>query len=122
MSATQAPVSPHRSIRDRAGDMASAAMPSRLGAPGTTRAAISGPIMRVGQGILVAVIVLILLGELYSTDIVANPDNANVFTNLTGTFGDYGEVAFIMIGLGLIALGASVALSYFGGFGGNGDR
>jgi hypothetical protein len=84
----------------------------------TTTAAISGRVMTVGKAILVAVIMLIVLGELYSTQIVANPDNPNIFTNLTTTFGDYGVVAFTMIGLGLIAAGASAALAYFGSFGG----
>jgi len=81
-----------------------------------TSAAIAGRVMTVGQAILVAVIMLIVLGELYSTDIVANPTNPNVFTNLTTTFGDYGSVAFTMIGLGLIAAGAAAALAYFGAF------
>ena len=85
-----------------------------------TQAHVSGPVMQIGQAILVAVIILIILGELYATDIVANPDNPNTFTNLTETFAQYGETAYIMVGLGLIALGASVALSYFGGFGGGG--
>lgn len=82
----------------------------------TTYAAIAGRVMTVGQAILVAVIMLIVLGELYATDIVANPTNPNVFTNLTTTFGNYGSVAFTMIGLGLIAAGASAALAYFGAF------
>jgi len=85
-----------------------------------TRAGVAGPVMTIGRAILVAVVILIVLGELYATDIVANPTNPNTFTNLTSTFASYGETAYIMVGLGLIALGASVALSFFGGFGGGG--
>jgi hypothetical protein len=88
----------------------------------TTTATVAGPVMTIGRAILVAVIILIVLGELYATDIVANPTNPNTFTNLTTTFASYGETAYIMIGLGLIALGASVALSYFGAFSGGNDR
>lgn len=168
-----------------------------------TRANISGAVIMVGKAVLVAVIILILLGELYGTTIVAEPwvdasptatvtenqtvaagglntlnvttadwyyDNGtnaetvtnattgaaltegtdyefytngtienlagsetkmevtysyftqNTFQSLTATFASYGETAFIMIGLGLIALGASVALAFFGGFGRNGGR
>lgn len=88
--------------------------------PLVTRAPVAGPVMTIGRAILVAVVILIVLGELYATDIVANPTNPNTFTNLTSTFASYGETAYIMVGLGLIALGASVALSFFGGFGGGG--
>ena len=88
--------------------------------PLVTRAPVAGPVMTIGRAILVAVVILIVLGELYATDIVANPTNPNTFTNLTKTFASYGETAYIMVGLGLIALGASVALSFFGGFGGGG--
>lgn len=88
----------------------------------STTATVAGPIMTIGRAILVSVIILIVLGELYNTDIVANPTNPNTFTNLTTTFAQYGETAYIMVGLGLIALGASVALSYFGAFSGGGGR
>ncbi len=170
-----------------------------------TRANVAGPVMMIGRAILVAVIILIVLGQLYATSIVAEPwdgatptdtvtenqtisasgsttvnvsdadwyyddgENAetvvnasddtaltegtdyefytngtlenldssevtmeitysyfteNSFQALTATFAEYGEIAYIMVGLGLIALGASVALSYFGGFssGGRGGR
>ena len=169
----------------------------------TTRVDVSGPVMQIGQAILVAVIILIILGELFAIGLVAEPwfesdptatvtenqtvaaganqalnvttadwyyDNGthaetvtnasngttlaegtgyefytngtisnptgaeikygvtysyfsmNTFQALYSTFASYGETAYIMIGLGLIALGASVALSYFGGFGGGGGR
>jgi hypothetical protein len=160
-----------------------------------TAANISGRVMTVGKAVLVAVIMLIVLGELFATGIVANPgqdaeptdrvtnethlgvgagatvqmnvsanhyyddgDHAevvynetsgaqltegtdyefytngtlknldssatdfnvtysyyqqNAFQAMTSTFGDYGVVAFTMIGLGLIAAGAAAALSYF---------
>lgn len=163
-----------------------------------SRAAIAGRVMTVGKAILVAVIMLIVLGQLYSASIVANPgadhdptarvtnethlgvaaggqvqvdvtadhyyDSAphaevvynnssgavltegtdyefyengtlenlqstsadfdisysyyqlNTFQTLTTTFGNYGSTAFVMIGLGLIAAGASAALAYFGAF------
>lgn len=88
-----------------------------------TAPSFAGPIQEVGRGIMYAVVVLIVLGALYNTKIVANPDNPNAWTNLTATFADYGTTAFIMIGLGFIALGAAVALSYLGAFGdGNGGR
>lgn len=167
---------------------------------------VSESVMMVGQALLVAVVVLIVLGELYATNIVAEPalqhdptdtvtkefhpsvandtvedlnetgkdyyyasgDHAptlynasgasdvelsdseyefytngsfkhtlgttedinvtysyyeqNTFQNLFATFANYGETAYIMLGLGLIALGASVALSYFGGFSRSGGR
>lgn len=169
----------------------------------TTEASVANTVMTVGRAILVAVIMLIVLGQLYATGIVAQPaqnnpatdrvvneshagvaaggtvqvnvsadhyyDNAtddakpevvynstsgaeltegtdyefysngtlenldssardfditysyynqNTFQALTSTFGDYGNVAFTMIGLGLIAAGAAAALRFFGGFGG----
>jgi len=168
-----------------------------------TQAAIAGRVMTVGKAILVAVIILIVLGELFATGVVAEPwlndpatdrvvneshaaianggqvqvnvtadyyyDDAtasvaeevvynatsgaeltegtdyefwsngtlennlgateellitysyydkNVFQTAITTFGDYGSVAFTMIGLGLIAAGAAAALAYFGEFGG----
>jgi hypothetical protein len=86
----------------------------------TTTAKIGGSVMVVARGIIVAVVALIVLGALYSTDIVSNPDNTNAWTNMTDTFADYGTTAFTLIGVGLIAVGAGVALSYFGGMGGGG--
>ncbi|ELZ95000.1 hypothetical protein C440_07987 [Haloferax mucosum ATCC BAA-1512] len=86
----------------------------------TITAEIGGSVMVVARGIIVAVVALIVLGALYSTDIVSNPDNQNAWTNMTGTFADYGTTAFTLIGVGLIAVGAGVALSYFGGMGGGG--
>jgi len=83
----------------------------------TTTAAVTGAVLQVGKAIMVAVIMLIVLGELYATDIVANPTNPNAFINMTETFAQYGTTAFTMIGLGLIAAGASAALAYFGMFG-----
>ncbi len=113
MSVAQAPAHTHRSTIDSAADKL----------VDVTRSHVAGPVMTIGRAILVAVIILIVLGQLYATSIVANPENPNTFTNLTTTFAEYGEIAYIMVGLGLIALGASVALSYFGGFsGGNGGR
>jgi hypothetical protein len=88
----------------------------------TTEAPISGRVLTVGKAILVAVIMLIVLGELYATDIVANPSNPNSFTNMTDTFASYGTTAFTMLGLGLIAAGAAAALAYFGMFGGGSGR
>ncbi|WP_282348303.1 hypothetical protein [Haloferax volcanii] len=90
----------------------------------TTTARISGSIMMVAQAIIVAVVALIVLGSLYSTDIVANPTYNNTWTTMFDTFASYGETAFILIGVGLIAAGASVALGFFGGMGGgmNGGR
>jgi hypothetical protein len=174
--------------------------------PLVTRAQVSDAVLMIGQAILLAVIILIVLGELYGTSIVAEPwvdatptatvtenqtasdaslstlnvttadwyyDNGtnaeslsnasgatltegtdyqlftngtvqwfntttapngeaievtysyftqNTFQALTATFASYGETAYIMVGLGLIALGASVALSFFGGFGSRGGR
>jgi len=87
-----------------------------------TRAGLSDVIMTVTRAIMVAVIALIILGALYATDIVSNPTNPNAFTNMTATFANYGTTAMTMIGLGLIALGASAALYYFGAFGGGGGR
>ncbi|RDZ39412.1 hypothetical protein C5B91_20175 [Haloferax sp. Atlit-10N] len=86
----------------------------------TITARIGGSVMVVARGIIVAVVALIVLGALYSTDIVSNPDNVNAWTNMTDTFADYGTTAFTLIGVGLIAVGAGVALSYFGGMGGGG--
>lgn len=87
-----------------------------------TTAKVGGSVMVVARGIIVAVVALIVLSALYSTDIVANPDNTNEWTNMTSTFADYGTTAFTLIGVGLIAVGAGVALSYFGGMGQNGGR
>lgn len=87
-----------------------------------TFASFSGPIRQVGTGIMYAVVVLIVLGALYNTDIVSDPENPNTWTNLTDTFAEYGETAFIMIGVGFIALGAAVALNYMGAFGREGGR
>lgn len=84
----------------------------------TTTANVGGSIMVVARGIIVAVVALIVLSALYSTDIVANPTVTNQWTNMTETFADYGTTAFTLIGVGLIAVGAGVALSYFGGMGG----
>ncbi|RDZ39337.1 hypothetical protein C5B86_19495 [Haloferax sp. Atlit-19N] len=84
----------------------------------TTTARISGSIMMVSQAIIVAVVALIVLGSLYSTEIVANPTYNNTWTSMFDTFANYGETAFILIGVGLIAAGASVALGFFGGMGG----
>lgn len=174
--------------------------------PLLTRAAVTESVLTIGRAILLAVIILIVLGELYATSIVATPHeqhdptatvekefqpsvandtvttlnvttadhyyasgdhgptlynasgasdvelsaseyefyengtfkhtlgttedinvtysyyNQNTFEALTATFASYGETAYIMVGLGLIALGASIALSFFGGFGGRGGR
>ena len=86
----------------------------------TTTAYVAGSVMMVARGIIVAVVALIVLGALYSTDIVANPDNENAWTNMTDTFADYGTTAFTLIGVGLIAVGAGTALAYFSSFGGGG--
>lgn len=88
----------------------------------TTRAFVGGSVMMVARGIIVAVVALIVLGALYNTDIVSNPQNANQWTNMTTTFADYGTTAFTLIGVGLIAVGAGTALAYFGGMGGGGGR
>ncbi|EMA03543.1 MULTISPECIES: hypothetical protein [Haloferax] len=105
------------------------AMANKLGAESrdlseetTITAKIGGSVMVVARGIIVAVVALIVLGALYSTQIVANPDNPNQWTNMTDTFANYGTTAFTLIGVGLIAVGAGVALSYFGGMGGGGGR
>jgi hypothetical protein len=74
----------------------------------------------VARGIIVAVVALIVLSALYSTDIVSNPTEQNAWTNMTQTFADYGTTAFTLIGVGLIAVGAGTALAYFGGMGGGG--
>lgn len=192
--------------------MPDAPAPKRMGAgaesnsPLVTKANVTSSVMTIGRALLVAVIILVVLGELYATSIVATPhvdsdptatvtkeqhlsvadgevvqlnvttadhyyDNGsnaevvynasgasdveltegsdyefyengtfqnklgttedfnvtysyyeqNTFQALTTTFASYGETAYIMVGLGLIALGASIALSYFGTFsGGNG--
>lgn len=167
-----------------------------------TRPSFTGSIQEVGRGIMYAVVVLIVLGALYNTAIVAQPwtqssptdrvtnethlgvaaggqvqvdtdaawyydgehgEAETVYNNssgavltegtdyqfytngtlenlqgssadfdidysyytlgpwesLFGTFADYGTTAFIMIGLGFIALGAAVALRYLGAFGGS---
>ncbi|WP_224332882.1 hypothetical protein [Haloprofundus halobius] len=86
----------------------------------TTTAKIGGSVMVVARGIIVAVVALIVLGALYGTDIVSDPDTENEWTNMTDTFADYGTTAFTLIGVGLIAVGAGVALSYFGGMGNGG--
>ena len=87
-----------------------------------TTAKVGGSVMVVARGIIVAVVALIVLSALYSTDIVSNPTNQNQWTNMTQTFADYGTTAFTLIGVGLIAVGAGVALSYFGGMGGASGR
>lgn len=88
--------------------------------PENTRAFVGGSVMMVARGIIVAVVALIVLSALYSTDIVANPTEQNAWTNMTATFADYGTTAFTLIGVGLIAVGAGTALAYFGGMGGGG--
>jgi hypothetical protein len=85
-----------------------------------TRAFVGGSVMMVARGIIVAVVALIVLSALYSTDIVSNPTEQNAWTNMTQTFADYGTTAFTLIGVGLIAVGAGTALAYFGGMGGGG--
>ncbi|WP_396614091.1 hypothetical protein ACH9L7_20320 (plasmid) [Haloferax sp. S1W] len=84
----------------------------------TITAKIGGSVMVVTRGIIISVVALIVLGALYSTDIVANPKNPNQWTNMTVEFANYGTTAFSLIGVGLISVGAGVALSYFGGMGG----
>ena len=84
-----------------------------------TAASVGGSIMVVARGVIVAVVALIVLGALYNTDIVANPEYNNSWTQMFSTFADYGTTAFTLIGVGLIAVGAGVALSYFGGLGGS---
>ena len=79
-----------------------------------------GSIMVVAQGVIIAVVALIVLGALYNTEIVANPQYNNTWTQMFDTFANYGSTAFTLIGVGLIAVGAGVALSYFGGMGGMG--
>ncbi|SFR34185.1 hypothetical protein [Halogeometricum limi] len=91
-----------------------------LGENASTTARVGGSIMVVAQGVIIAVVALIVLGSLYNTDIVANPEYNNTWTTMFDTFADYGSTAFTLIGVGLIAVGAGVALSYFGGMGGMG--
>ncbi|WP_231751403.1 hypothetical protein [Halogeometricum sp. CBA1124] len=86
----------------------------------STTARIGGSIMVVAQGVIIAVVALIVLGALYNTEIVANPQYNNTWTQMFDTFANYGSTAFTLIGVGLIAVGAGVALSYFGGMGGMG--
>jgi len=88
----------------------------------TTTASVGGSIIVVARGVIIAVVALIVLSALYSTDIVSNPENNNTWTQMFDTFAGYGSTAFTLIGVGLIAVGAGVALSYFGNMGGGGGR
>lgn len=96
-------------------DLAGTVTDSELSAPERTRAAMTGMIRGIGAGVIAAFMVIVVLSQVYSLDIVSQ--GSGPFANLTSDYVDYGTAAMSLVGIGLIVGGAGYAMSMFNGWG-----
>ncbi|WP_435360405.1 hypothetical protein [Haloarchaeobius sp. DFWS5] len=90
-----------------------------LKSPMKTKAAMQGMIKGIGGAIIAAFMVIVVLSQVYSLDIIST--GSGPFANLTGDFVTYGTAALGLVGVGIIVGAASYAMAMFGG-GGMGGR